>query len=128
DLEHVAYKTKGGFANISTTIWKTGVIMLFDNKKQEFIRGKLITVILKNLSNSQQEEKAFLKKIKTHISLGSESYTVAICYGITRDTKTSDYILVLANYEQDLESYIKSSYDNITWKEIYKIFYNIPGE
>ncbi|CAG8798914.1 12270_t:CDS:2, partial [Racocetra fulgida] len=125
DLEHVAYKTKGGFSEISTAIWKKGVIMSFDKKKQEFVRGKPITVILKNLSNGQQAEKEFLKEIETHISLGSEGFTVATCYGITRDTKTGDYILVLANYEQDLGTYIKSSYSKITWKEIYKIFYNI---
>ncbi|CAG8464779.1 6667_t:CDS:10 [Cetraspora pellucida] len=151
DLETIVYKTKGGFSKISTAIWKKGVIMSFDKKKQEFVRGKPITVILKNLSNgdsqaeertlsndSQAEERTllngsqteerFLKELETHISLCSEGYTVATCYGITKDTKTGDYILVLANYEQDLGSYIKSSYDKITWKEIYKIFYNISED
>ncbi|KAF0406858.1 protein kinase [Gigaspora margarita] len=128
DFEKIEYKTKGGFATISTAIWKKGVIMSFNSEKQEFERGEPGIVILKNLSNGKNIDERFLKEIGTHISLSSKGYTVATCYGITRNPDTGDYILVLANYEQDLKSYIRNSYDKITWKETYQIFYNISED
>ncbi|CAG8755760.1 10879_t:CDS:2, partial [Dentiscutata heterogama] len=90
DLDHakINYKAKGGFATIYTTIWKKGVIMSFNSKKQEFERGEPGIVILKNLSNGKNTDEMFLKEIGTHISLTSKGYTVATCYGITRNPVT----------------------------------------
>ncbi|CAG8593378.1 15404_t:CDS:2, partial [Acaulospora colombiana] len=128
DLEDVKYKTKGGCAEILTATWKKGVILSFDNEKQEFERSPAGVVVLKKLLNSQDANEKFLEELKVHILLGSKGYTVATCYGVTRDPSTGEYVLVLANYEQDFGSYIKKSYDSVTWKDIYNIFYNISED
>ncbi|CAG8529036.1 1469_t:CDS:2 [Ambispora gerdemannii] len=127
DLEDIKYKTHGGCAQIFIAVWKKGVILSFSNKKQEFERSSPGIVILKKLLDSQHASTQFLEELKVHILLGSKGYTVATCYGITRDPSTGEYILVLAHYQQDFSSYIKESAD-ITWKDIYSIFYNVSED
>ncbi|CAG8515328.1 2727_t:CDS:2, partial [Acaulospora colombiana] len=93
DLDDIKYKASGGCAVIYTAIWKKGVALSFDNEKKEFVRSNEGVVALKKLLNSQHADEKFLEELKVHILLGSRGYTVATCYGVTKDPSTGEYIL-----------------------------------
>src|SRR5438132_1288768 len=62
-------------------------------------------------------------QLKTHILLDSSSLLVVKVYGVSRNPKTGEYILVMEEMECDLKTYIKKHRDKLTSKEVYGMFW-----
>jgi len=61
--------------------------------------------------------------MKTHILLDSSSLLVVKVYGVSRNPKTGEYILIMENLEYDLKTYVKERRDRLTSKEVYGMFW-----
>src|SRR5437660_5143995 len=62
-FEDVVKLTEGGFSSIYTATWTKGTIVDYDESKKEFIRFRSDSVVLKNLNNSSDPEKAFFNEV-----------------------------------------------------------------
>ncbi|GET67168.1 kinase-like domain-containing protein [Rhizophagus irregularis DAOM 181602=DAOM 197198] len=70
-------------------------------------------VAIKKLRDSQY----FLDELKSFCQL-NKAYGVIMCYGITQDPVTEEYMLIMDYAEGgDLHSYLKKNFINITWND-----------
>ena len=63
DLTNVKYFAEGGCSKIYTATWTKGHLKEYENEKREFIRSIAQVVILKQLDNSNNPDKEFLKEV-----------------------------------------------------------------
>ena len=59
------------------------------------------------------------------ITLDNTSSYLAACYGITKDPRTQDYMLVLNHYQNDLKHFLKDNYLSLTLLQKYIIIRKI---
>ncbi|EXX64256.1 hypothetical protein RirG_144440 [Rhizophagus irregularis DAOM 197198w] len=97
-FENVTYLTRGGFSKIYSAYWPEGNIGHWDIENQKWIRGSR-KVALKSLNNSSNISNDFLNEIKYYISGHFPACNTVICFGITQDPNTKDYIMVLQYFE-----------------------------
>ena len=63
DLSNVKYFAEGGCSKIYTATWTKGFFEKYEKEKKEFIRSIPQVVILKQLDNSHNPDKEFLKEV-----------------------------------------------------------------
>ncbi|RGB40444.1 kinase-like domain-containing protein, partial [Rhizophagus diaphanus] len=98
-FEDVTYLTRGGFSKIYSAYWSEGNIVRWDIENQEWIRTSR-KVALKSLNNSSNNiSNDFLNEIKYYISSHFHTTNTVMCFGITQDPVTKDYMMVLDYYE-----------------------------
>ncbi|GBB97954.1 hypothetical protein RclHR1_03100016 [Rhizophagus clarus] len=107
-FENVKYLTKGGFATIYKAIWKDGYIKSWDSKNNQWKRSKYwckgyenYPVVLRCLHNSHDITAEFLREIELHTMLGSGENRVNPCYGITKDPKSNNFMIVMPYAENE---------------------------
>ncbi|EXX63843.1 Ste20p [Rhizophagus irregularis DAOM 197198w] len=98
-FENVTYITRGGFSKIYSADWSEGNIEYWDIENQKWDRTPNVKVALKSLDNSSKISNDFLNEIKYYISGHFSCFNTAICYGITQDPDTRNYMMVLQYYE-----------------------------
>ncbi|EXX54077.1 Ste20p [Rhizophagus irregularis DAOM 197198w] len=99
NFENVTYLTRGGFSNIYSAYWPEGKIGHWDIENQEWIRTS-IKVALKSLNNSSNNiSNDFLNEIKYYISCHIYAGNTVMCFGITQDPNTKNYMMVLQYFE-----------------------------
>ncbi|RGB40438.1 kinase-like domain-containing protein [Rhizophagus diaphanus] len=98
-FENVTYLTRGGFSKIYKADWPEGNIDYWDIENQELVRESNVKVVLKSLDNSSNMSNDFLNEIKYYISGHFYCIQTVICYGITKDPDTKDYMMVLHYYK-----------------------------
>ncbi|GBC09596.1 hypothetical protein RclHR1_00090030 [Rhizophagus clarus] len=96
-FENVTYLTRGGFSKIYTAKWPEGNIEYWDIENQEWNRLPNVKVALKSLDNSSNISNEFLNEIKYYNSGHFYCTNTLVCYGITQNPNTKDYMMVL-NY------------------------------
>ncbi|PKC60895.1 hypothetical protein RhiirA1_467378 [Rhizophagus irregularis] len=89
----------GGFSKIYSADWSEGNIEYWDIENQKWDRTPNVKVALKSLDNSSKISNDFLNEIKYYISGHFSCFNTAICYGITQDPDTRNYMMVLQYYE-----------------------------
>ncbi|UZO13098.1 uncharacterized protein OCT59_004604 [Rhizophagus irregularis] len=103
-FEDVEYLAKGGFGTTFKAVWKDGPWKInYDNNQME--RKGETKVALKCLHNSQDITADFLKEVESNI-LACESYDshfVVRCFGITKDPKTNNFMMVMDLKEDPLK-------------------------
>ncbi|UZO19371.1 uncharacterized protein OCT59_010668 [Rhizophagus irregularis] len=95
DLEKEKKYTEVGFSKIYSADWPEGKIGGWDIENQEWIRTSR-KVALKSLINSSNNiSNDFLNEIKYYISGHFHFLNTILCFGITQDPNTKDYMMVL---------------------------------
>ncbi|EXX64481.1 Bck1p [Rhizophagus irregularis DAOM 197198w] len=125
-FENVTYLTRGGFSKIYSADWPEGKIGHWDIENQEWIRTSR-KVALKSLNNSSNNiSNDFFNEIKYYISGHFHFSITVMCFGITQDPNTKDYMMVLKYCEGgNLRNILTKGSDYKT--KIDYLFYIIDG-
>ncbi|RIA96311.1 hypothetical protein C1645_815477 [Glomus cerebriforme] len=91
-FENVEYLAKGNFGTTYKAICKIRSICYWVPKNNRWERYKNQEVALKCLHNSQGITIEFLKEVEKHVLMGS---CITHCYGISKDSKTNNFIMVM---------------------------------
>ncbi|PKY21930.1 kinase-like protein [Rhizophagus irregularis] len=76
------------------------------------------TVILKKFKNSQDFSKYFLNELKSNQHCYEIKHHIIKIYGVTKDLKLGDYILVMQYASGgDLHNWLRKSFKDITWNK-----------
>ncbi|CAB4446060.1 unnamed protein product [Rhizophagus irregularis] len=103
---------RGGFGIIFLANWLDGPIKGNNNRK----RNSNETVILKKFKNSQDISKYFLNELKSNQQCYKIAHSLIRIYGITRDPKFDDHILVMQYASGgDLHNWIQENFTKTTW-------------
>ncbi|POG80525.1 kinase-like domain-containing protein [Rhizophagus irregularis DAOM 181602=DAOM 197198] len=117
NFKDITFITKGGFGKIYSAKWPEGYIDSWDIVNQKWKRSNNKKVALKSLDNSSYcLSTEFLNEIRSHLQI--YLLDVIQCYGITQDSITKDYMMVLKYCEDgNLRNYYmnnkKSYYSKI---------------
>ncbi|RIA86485.1 kinase-like domain-containing protein [Glomus cerebriforme] len=111
-FENIEYITKGGFGTIYKSRWKEGYIKYWYYRLNQWFRRGNTSVALKSLNNSKDITLEFLNEIKLHLKMNNSSSMIKL-YGITKDSKTSNFVMVMqyaedGNFRQVLNRDFKS--------------------
>ncbi|RIA87213.1 kinase-like domain-containing protein [Glomus cerebriforme] len=119
-IENIEYITKGGFGTIYKAIWKKGWISRWNYKINQWDRTGNMVVALKSLNNSKDITMEFLNEINSHLKM-SNSYRIIRFYGITKDPKTNDFMIIM-DYAPggNLRQKLNRDFNSLDWKD--KIF------
>ncbi|RHZ82923.1 hypothetical protein Glove_103g24 [Diversispora epigaea] len=120
-FENIEYLTEGGCATIYTAMWKDGSYDKLNPEKQILERFGRQSVVLKKLNNSNSSNVHWFQEVTLSFTLDNTFQTLAVCYGLTKDSSTHDYMLVLQYYDNDLRHFLKDNYHFLTLFQKYKI-------
>ncbi|EXX61031.1 kinase-like domain-containing protein [Rhizophagus irregularis DAOM 181602=DAOM 197198] len=121
-FEDVEYLAKGGFGTTFKAVWKDGPWELNDDSQLE--RVGETKVALKCLNNSQDITADFLKEVESNILVYNTGRTVR-CFGITKDPKTNDFMMVMELKDYSLRQHLNNSFISMNWEEKLFTLYNI---
>ncbi|CAB4420263.1 unnamed protein product [Rhizophagus irregularis] len=126
---NVEYLAKGGFGTTFKAVWKDGHILGWDDNNNQWERhGGVKEVALKCLHNSQGITAEFLKEVESNSLVYDSGYTVP-CYGITKDPKTNDFMMVMELLDSSLRQHLNNNFISMNWKEklftLYTIAYGL---
>ncbi|GBC31943.2 kinase-like domain-containing protein [Rhizophagus irregularis DAOM 181602=DAOM 197198] len=113
-FENVEYLAKGRFGTTFKAVWKDGPWKLNDNYQLE--RKGETKVALKCLHNSQDITAEFLKEVESNILVYNTGWVVR-CFGITKDPKTNDFMMVMVLKDGSLRQYLNNNFISINWEE-----------
>ncbi|GBB94757.1 hypothetical protein RclHR1_02410003 [Rhizophagus clarus] len=118
-FQNITYIAKGGFGKIYSAEWPEGIIEYWDIKKEEWHRNKNskdFIVALKSLDNSSDISSEFINEIKSHLQIFL--YDVVQCFGITQDSNTNEYMMVLYYCKKgNLRNFLDQSKKYIDYKK-----------
>ncbi|EXX66481.1 kinase-like domain-containing protein [Rhizophagus irregularis DAOM 181602=DAOM 197198] len=127
-FEDVKQIGEGGFAKVYSATWIDGEAKYKRQndgswKKEE---SKPIKVALKKLNDSQNISANYLNEIKTLWNVYFNDHIYLKFYGITKDTKTGEFMMIIELADQgNLRSILSSNFNNIFWREKLKLLCNI---
>ncbi|GBB86851.1 hypothetical protein RclHR1_01330005 [Rhizophagus clarus] len=114
-FEDIEYLAKGGFGITYKAIWKDGYIKVnYENGQLE--RNGKTKVALKCLHNSRDITAEFLKEVKSH-TLTNGSGLVVRCFGITKDLKTNNFMMVMELKKCNLRQHLNENFISLKWKD-----------
>ncbi|RGB39593.1 kinase-like domain-containing protein [Rhizophagus diaphanus] len=113
-FKDVEYLAKGGFGTTFKAVWKDGP-WKFNNDYQLKRKGET-KVALKCLHNSQDITTVFLKEVESNFLVYSSGWTVH-CYGITKDPKTNNFVMVMELKEGNLRQHLNNNFISLNWKQ-----------
>ncbi|EXX56760.1 kinase-like domain-containing protein [Rhizophagus irregularis DAOM 181602=DAOM 197198] len=113
-FKDVEYLAKGGFGTTFKATWKDGYINYWDSYDNKLIRNGKTKVALKCLHNSQGITADFLKEVESNILVCKSRFGwVVSCYGITKDPKTNNFMMVMDLKNGSLRQLLNK---NLNWK------------
>ncbi|RHZ82921.1 hypothetical protein Glove_103g23 [Diversispora epigaea] len=127
-FENIEYLTEGGCATIYTAMWKDGSYDKLNSEKQILERFGREKIILKRLNDSNSNNVHWFQEVTLSFTLDNTFYSLAVCYGLTKDPSTNDYMLVLMRYDYDLRHFLKDNHCSITLLQKYRIIFNISDK
>ncbi|GES97203.1 kinase-like domain-containing protein [Rhizophagus clarus] len=114
---NIKYITKGGFGKVYRANWIDGYIDKWDDYNKNWKRdNRNMFVALKSLGNSKNITFEFMNEIIIHNIGRVDTYFIVGFYGITQDSETKDYMMVL-DYAEDgsLRNYLDKNYSILNW-------------
>ncbi|RGB26935.1 kinase-like domain-containing protein [Rhizophagus diaphanus] len=103
EFENIENLSKGGFGTIYKAIWK--------NQNKDY------PVALKCFINSQDMTAELLREVESHVLLNRSTYIVH-CYGLTKNTKSDDFMMVLEYAENgSLRQYLNNNFNSLKWNQ-----------
>ncbi|RHZ82771.1 hypothetical protein Glove_103g139 [Diversispora epigaea] len=124
-FKNIEHLTEGGCATIYIAIWKDGCYNKWNSENQMLERFGRQKIILKRLNNSNSNNVNWFQEVTLNFTLDNTIQSLAVCFGLTKDPSTNDYMLVLFCYENDLRHFVKDNYRTLTLLKKYKIIYDI---
>ncbi|EXX52891.1 kinase-like domain-containing protein [Rhizophagus irregularis DAOM 181602=DAOM 197198] len=123
EFEDVEYLAKGGFGTTFKAIWKDGhIISGWDFNINKLRRESKTKVALKCLHNSQDITADFLKEIESNILVcGSAHSWVVRCFGITKDPKTNNFMMVMKLIKGSLRQHLNNNFISLDWSQKLRI-------
>ncbi|GBB97012.1 hypothetical protein RclHR1_00290010 [Rhizophagus clarus] len=117
---------RGGFSIVYSAKWKDGPICYNQNERKNLNRS----VALKSLNDSSNIGDEFLKEVQNYsieMNHTSKSSNILKIYGMSRNPKTKDYIMVLEYVNGgNIDKYwIKKNYKSFNWKNKIITLYDI---
>ncbi|GET51343.1 kinase-like domain-containing protein [Rhizophagus irregularis DAOM 181602=DAOM 197198] len=118
NFEDVEYLAKGGFGTTFKAVWKDGPISNWDYDNNRWERNGEAKVALKCLHNSQDITADFLKEIESNILVcESTRGWVVRCFGITKDPKTNNFIMVMKLIRGSMRQHLNNNFISHKWWE-----------
>ncbi|RGB33059.1 kinase-like domain-containing protein, partial [Rhizophagus diaphanus] len=112
-FEDVEYLAKGGFGTTFKAVWKDGP---WTTNNSQLEREGETKVALKCLHNSQDNTTHFLKEVKSNI-LAHSTYYIVRCFGITKDPKTNNFIMVMELKNGSLRQHLNNNFNLLYWNK-----------
>ncbi|CAG8568208.1 213_t:CDS:2, partial [Scutellospora calospora] len=115
---NIKFVAQGGFGEVFYAIWEEGQIYNWDVNINNWKRRGAHSVALKRLKKSEFISENFLNELKSLHSITrlKISFEVAHCFGISKDPKTDEYIMVMSFAENGgLRNYLRNNNLNIDW-------------
>ncbi|RHZ80121.1 hypothetical protein Glove_139g358 [Diversispora epigaea] len=120
-FQEIKQISKGGYGTVYYAMWIDGTIDEWDFKNQRWERLGQVEVVLKKFDGIIDINEDFLNEmaILLRTDLGTISTSI---FGITKDTETHEYVMVLAYYKGgSLRNYLNNDFNNINWEN--KLFH-----
>ncbi|EXX52898.1 Cdc15p [Rhizophagus irregularis DAOM 197198w] len=114
DIEYLA---KGGFGTTFKTIWKDGYISDWNSNNNQWDRSGEENVALKCLHNSQDITTEFLREVESNILVSSVDGCIVRCFGITKEPKTNNFMMVMELKEGNLRQYLNDNFTLFNWEQ-----------
>ncbi|GBB87618.1 hypothetical protein RclHR1_01410001 [Rhizophagus clarus] len=116
---------KGGFSKVYSATWIDGKSEYYKNdgnyKKEK--SKPMMKVALKSLNGSQYMSNEYLNELKIHWNI-TKIFGLSL-YGITKDKKTQDFMMILEfAQEGSLKSILSRNFKNTLWKNKIKILHD----
>ncbi|PKC57359.1 hypothetical protein RhiirA1_472623 [Rhizophagus irregularis] len=115
---------KNWTTQLKATVWKDGHISDWDYNNNKWTREGETKVALKCLHNSQDITSDFLKEVESNILVYSSTGWIVHCFGITKDTKTNDFMMVMELKDGSLRQYLNNYFISLNW---HKKLHNLQG-
>ncbi|GBC10585.1 hypothetical protein RclHR1_09750002 [Rhizophagus clarus] len=124
-FEDIEYLAKGGFGTTYKAIWKDDPFWE-KNYGGEWQKNGETKVALKCLHNSQDISAEFFKELESNI-IASESGLgwVVRCFGITKDPKTNNFMMVMELQKCSLRQLLNDNFNSLSWGEKMDMLYGI---
>ncbi|GES92915.1 kinase-like domain-containing protein [Rhizophagus clarus] len=132
-FEDVKYLTKGGFGTTYKAIWKDGDICSWDSTENKWKRGifnedHTIKVALKSMHNLQDITTEFLREFDSHVVTSGKNGGMIRCYGITKNPKTKNFMMVMSFVEiGGLRYHLDKIFNLLDWKQKLTILKDIAN-
>ncbi|CAG8592553.1 6278_t:CDS:2 [Gigaspora rosea] len=117
-FKDIKFVAQGGLGEVYYAIWEDGQIYNWDSKQNDWRRRGEHAVALKKLKKTECTSDEFLNELKSLHSITrlKVSFEVAHCFGISRDPKTKEFIIVMSFAENGgLRNYLRNHHLNIDW-------------
>ncbi|EXX64492.1 Ipl1p [Rhizophagus irregularis DAOM 197198w] len=124
-FEDAEYLAKGGFGITFKAVWKDGPILYWDCNNNQWKRKGQKKVALKYLHNSQDITVDFLKEVESNILVRGYVDCIVPCFGITKDPKTNNFMMVMDLKNGSLRQYLNNNFISLNWKQKLTSLYNI---
>ncbi|RHZ82713.1 hypothetical protein Glove_104g23 [Diversispora epigaea] len=115
DIEQIA---KGGYGTVYYADWTDGNIINWDIKNQQWERQSQL-VVLKKFNGIVDINEEFLNEVTILLILTTTSSGLTSTtnfFGVTKDPKTHEYIIVLKHYgEGNLRNYLNNNFNDFNW-------------
>ncbi|GBB92951.1 hypothetical protein RclHR1_02090015 [Rhizophagus clarus] len=119
-FENIEQIGEGGFAKVYSATWIDGAAKYTKQNDGSWMKKepKPIEVALKRLNGSQNMSSDYLNELKTHWSLYKENNNFLGFYGMTKDPKTEEFMMIMDfAYDGNLRSILSSNFNSILWNE-----------
>ncbi|CAG8530919.1 4413_t:CDS:2 [Paraglomus brasilianum] len=118
----------GGFGKVWKALWRAGPKDEWDWETNEWVRGGIVPIALKELNESSNISIEYLDEITAPMAFNSIYSNLARYYGITQDPTTKNYMLVLDFCPHgSLTSYLAENKDSVTWIKKLEIVHSIAA-
>ncbi|GBB87509.1 hypothetical protein RclHR1_00140013 [Rhizophagus clarus] len=115
-FEDIKYLAKGGFGTTYKAIWKDDPF--WEKNYGEWGKIGETKVALKCLHNSQDISAEFFKELESNI-IASKSGNgfVVRCFGITKDPKTNNFMIVMDLKKCSLRQHLNDNFNSLSWNK-----------
>ncbi|GBC06265.1 hypothetical protein RclHR1_06720001 [Rhizophagus clarus] len=116
-FEDIKYLAKGGFGTTYKAIWKDDPFWEKNYMDQEYNKGET-KVALKCLHISQDISAEFFKELESNIIISESGHGwVVRCFGITKDPKTNNFMMVMDLQKCSLRQHLNDNFNSLSWKK-----------
>ncbi|CAG8704029.1 32515_t:CDS:2, partial [Gigaspora margarita] len=127
-LNNIHFRTEGSYSTIYNALWIDGYFDKWNNERKILQRIGKYNVVLKRLrKKSNQLDRSWFNEITSHFIIDKVGNYIVRCFGITKDSNTEEFILVLDAMDYNLQEYLINN-NSFYWKERIRIIYNLSND